>query len=143
MHLLNQVHLRYALPNLRVDVVELIPEKLFGSLLFGQKIRARRDHSHTDNVIVERNEPSPVKLFCVENQSVVFRLFSRNARATDSTGDLREEGDLLVIIAEIFRTGDTLVGEKGRLARAIEHHLGFDVLALAVRPANGYAAHRA
>src|SRR6266568_8020833 len=55
MHVLNQVHLRYAIPKLRVDIVELIPEKLFGSLLFGQKVRVRRDHSHTDDVLVERN----------------------------------------------------------------------------------------
>src|SRR4029450_1693886 len=80
MHLLNQVQLRYAIPKLRVDVVELIPEKLFGSLLFGQKVCAGRDHSHTNDVLVERNEPRPVKLFRVENKRVGFRVFSRKAR---------------------------------------------------------------
>src|SRR5262245_18815380 len=52
MHLLNQVHFRYAIPKLRVNVVELVSEKLFGSLLFSQKVRVRRDHSHTDDVLV-------------------------------------------------------------------------------------------
>src|SRR5262249_37069765 len=143
MHLLNQVQFGYAIPEFRVDVVEFIPEKLFGSLLFGQKVRARRDHSHADNILLERNEPRSMKLFLVEDQRVIFRIFARSARATDGTGDLREEGDLLVIVTEIFRTGDALVGEKGCLARAIEHDLRFDVLGLTVRPLNGYAAHRA
>src|SRR5437667_7373191 len=88
VHLLNQVQLRYAIPKLRVDVIELVPEKLFGSLLFGQKVRVRRDHSHTDNVVIKRNEPCPVKLFRVEDQSIVFGIFARNARATDGAGDL-------------------------------------------------------
>src|SRR5713101_1312428 len=141
MHLLNQVHVGYTTPNFWVDVVKLIPEELFWSLLFRKEVSAGRDHSHTDNVPVDRNEPRPMKLLRVEDHSVVFRLFARNARATDGTGDLREKGDLLVIATDIFRTGDTLVGEKGCLARAIEHDLGFDVLALTVRPANRYAAH--
>src|SRR5436190_5784561 len=139
VHLLNQLHLRYAIPKLRVDVVELIPEKLFGSLFFGQKVSAGRDHSYTNNVVIERNEPCPVKLFRVEDQSIVFRIFTRNARATDGAGHLREKGDLLVIVTEIFRTGDTLVCEKGCLARAIKHYLRFDVLVLTVGPANRYA----
>src|SRR5437868_7525355 len=57
MHLLNQVQFRNTIPNLRVDVVELIAEKLFRSLFFGQKVRVWRDHSDADNVLVERNEP--------------------------------------------------------------------------------------
>ena len=140
VHFLNQVQLRYAIPKLRVNVVELVPEKLFGSLFFGQKISVGGDHSHTDNILVERNEPGPMKLFRIEDQSIVFRLFARSAGATDSAGHLREEGDLLVVVTKIFWTGNPLVGEKGCLARAIEHHLRFDVLALAVRPANRYSA---
>src|SRR5437667_2474937 len=142
VHLLNEVHFRYSIPKLRVDIVELVPEKLFGSLLFGEKVCVGRDHSYTDNVLVEWNEPRPVKLFRVEDQSVVFRFLTRSAGATDGAGDLREERDLLVVVTKIFWTGDTLVGEKGCLARAIEHHLSFDVLALAVRPANRDASHR-
>src|SRR5437773_2206852 len=38
MHLLNQVHFRYAIPKFRVDIVELVPDKLFGSLLSGEKV---------------------------------------------------------------------------------------------------------
>src|SRR5207249_8155453 len=113
VHLLNQVQLRYAISKLRVDVVELIPEKLFGGLLLGQKVRVWRHHSDADYVVIQRNEPRPMKLFRVENKRVVFRIFARSAGATDSTGDLREEGDLLVVITEVFRTGGPLVGKKG------------------------------
>src|SRR6266487_481535 len=78
MHLLNQVHLGYATPNFRVDVVKLIPEELFWSLLFRKKVSPRRDHSHTDNVPVDRNEPRPMKLLRVEDQRVVLRGFARD-----------------------------------------------------------------
>src|SRR5262245_10392420 len=57
MHLLNQLHLRYTIPKLRVDIVVLVPEKLFGSLLFREEVRIWRDHSYANNVLVERNEP--------------------------------------------------------------------------------------
>src|ERR1043166_8733738 len=88
VHLLNQVQLGYTIPDLRIDVVELISEKLFGSLLFGQKIRVWRDHSHTDNVLVDRNEPGPVKLSRVEDQRIVFRFFAGSAGATDRSRNL-------------------------------------------------------
>ena len=88
VHLLNQVQIRYAIPKLGVDVVELVPEKLFGRLFFGQKVCIGRNHSDTDNVVVERNEPCPMKLFRVEDQSIVFKLFARSAGATDGAGHL-------------------------------------------------------
>src|SRR6516164_8028910 len=53
MHLLNQLHFRYTIPKLRVDIVVLVPEKLFGSLFFGEKVRIWRDHSDTNNFLVE------------------------------------------------------------------------------------------
>ena len=84
-----------------------------------------------------------MKLSRIENNRVVFRIFARSAGATDSTGDLREKRDLLVVVTKIFWTGGTLVGQKGCLARAIEHNLRFNVLALAVRPTDRYASHRA
>ena len=56
-----------------------------------------------------------MKLSRVENKRVVFRIFSRNARASDGAGYLRKEGDLFVIVTKIFRTGGTLVLEKGCL----------------------------
>ena len=112
-------------------------------MLFLQKVSPRRDHSDADDVLIERDEPSPVELLRIKNQCVVFRVFARSAGASDGAGDLRKKGDLLVVAADVFWTGDTLVGEKRCLARAIEHYLGFDVLALAVRPANGYASQRA
>src|SRR5256886_17522862 len=74
MHLLNEVHFRYAIPKLRVNIVELVPEKLFRSLLFREKVRVWRDHSYTNNLFVERNEPRPMKLFRVEDHSVVFSI---------------------------------------------------------------------
>src|SRR5256885_4563646 len=57
MHLLNQLHFRYTFPKLRVDIVVLVPEELFRSLLFSEKVRIRRDHSYANNLFVERNEP--------------------------------------------------------------------------------------
>src|SRR4029077_11677973 len=97
MHFLNQIHLRYPTPNFRDDVIELIPEKLFGSLLFGQKVGSRRDPSHTDNVLVECKERPPTTRPRGKDQCVVLRLFARNARATDGACDLRKKGDLFVV----------------------------------------------
>src|SRR5947207_13700963 len=88
MHLLNEVHFRYAIPKLRVNIVELVPEKLFRSLLFREKVRVWRDHSYTNNLLVERNEPRPMKLFRVEDHNVVFSIFARGGGATDGAGDL-------------------------------------------------------
>src|SRR5438552_18198889 len=70
MHLLNQVQFRYAIPNLRVDIVELVAEKLFGSLFFGQKVSVRGDHSYTNNVLIQWNEPRPMELSRIENNRV-------------------------------------------------------------------------
>src|SRR5919108_6279995 len=104
VHLLNQLHFRHAIPKLRIDIVELASEKLFGSLLFSQKVGVWRDHSNTNDVLVERNEPGPVKFSRVKDHSIVFRIFARSAGATDGARGLREEGDLLVVVAKIFGT---------------------------------------
>src|SRR6266481_4947846 len=88
MHLLNQLQFRYAIPNLRVDIVELVAEKLFGSLFFGQKVSVRGNHSYTNNVLIQWNKPRPMKLSRIENNRVVFRIFARSAGATDGAGDL-------------------------------------------------------
>src|SRR6266550_9409230 len=100
VHLLYQVHFRYAIPKLRVDIIVLVSEKLFGSLLFREKVRIWRDHSYTNNFLVERNEPRPMKLFRVEDHSVVFRIFAGGGGATDGVGSLREEGNLLVVVTK-------------------------------------------
>src|ERR1041385_9557146 len=88
VHLLNQVHFRYPIPKLRVDIVVLVSEKLFRSLLFRKKVRIWRDHSYANNFLVERNEPRPMKLFRVEDHSVVFRIFARGIGSTDGASGL-------------------------------------------------------
>ena len=88
MHLLNELHFRYAIPKLRIDIVVLVAEKLFGSLLFREKVRIWRDHSYANNVLVQRNKPRPVKLFRVKNNRIVFRILARSSGATDCAGDL-------------------------------------------------------
>src|SRR5205823_14372684 len=84
-----------------------------------------------------------MELLGVEDEGVILRCLSGSARAADRTGDLGEKGDLLVIAADIFWTSHLLVGEKGRLARTIKHHLCFDIFFRAIRPAHFYATHRA
>src|SRR5438128_2849955 len=78
MHLLNQVHLGYATPKFWVDVVKLIPEELFWSLLFRKEVSPRRDHPDADDILIEWNEPGPVKFLRVEDQCIVPRGFARN-----------------------------------------------------------------
>src|SRR6185312_11349178 len=86
VYLLNQVQLRYAIPNLGVNVVELVAVKLFRRLFFGQKVCPRRDHSYADNVFVNWNEPSPMKLFRVEDQRIVFRILPGSVGAANGAG---------------------------------------------------------
>ena len=91
MHLLDQLHLGNTAPDFRINVVKLIAEELLRGLLFLQKVSPRRDHSDADDVLIERDEPSPVELLRIKNQCVVFRVFARSAGASDGAGDLRKK----------------------------------------------------
>src|SRR4029077_8104634 len=85
-----------------------------------------------------------MELARIKDQRVVFMLVAGGAMIANGVDDLRKDGDLLVIGAQILRAGyPAEVRQPCCLPRTIEQHIGFDIHCfLAISRTNLYAAHR-
>src|SRR5439155_26269129 len=111
-------------------------EKFLGTLFCFYKGGLRCHQSHADDILVNRNEPSPVKLILVKDERITSRFFTRGSRVADRSGNVRDESGLFVIGPDVFWAGDALVGEKGCHSRTLDPDLRCLVLVPALRPSD-------
>src|SRR5690349_19566389 len=103
MDLLGHVQLWYPASNFGINIEDLASEILFRCLFFLEVLRPRRHHSETNDFLVDRDKPRPMKFLIVENESVVFRLDPGRVLSADCTFNVGEERNLFVIAAKILR----------------------------------------
>ncbi len=107
------------------------------------EVGGRNDDADAGDGVIDGDGPGPVELLLVEDVDVAgLKPGFGGVVVPHIVGHLGEQGDLLVVGAQVLRPRSPTVGEKGRLARAVEGDLCLDVERCAVVGLNGCALHR-
>src|SRR5678815_5678675 len=111
-----------------IDLRQVAAKEFFFGFLMRLEFRRWHDQPQTNDFVVYRDKPCPMKFLFVEDERVVFRGFAGRSAVAEGTLYMRKKSDLLVVASNVLRSGYLLVGEEGRHSGTIQNHLGFDVL---------------
>ena len=112
MHLLDKLYVGNPAREIAVDPGKSTAEELIRSLPRFLKGGRGYDHPEADHLVIDRNEPGPVEFLLIKDQCVAFRVLTRRAAVADSASGVRKKGDLLIVIADIFRPCHPLICKK-------------------------------
>src|SRR5437764_1826191 len=91
---------------LRMKLAQFSNVKITFALFLMQEVSRRTNYSHTHDLIIERDKPTPVIFFLVKDQGVIFVSFTSPTVVPHGIDYLREDGDLLVVRSQILWTCD-------------------------------------
>ena len=116
----------------QVDLRQVAAKEVLPGFLLCLEFRRWHDDPQTNDFVVHRDKPCPVKFLFVEDKGVILRGFTSHSAVADGTFYMRKKSDLFIVASNVFRSGHFLVGEEGRHSGTIQNHLRFDVLGCAI-----------
>ena len=68
----------------RIDLRQVAAKKFLRRLLVRDEFRRRHDQTQTNDLLVDRNEPGPVKLLFVKDEGIILRHLAGRSRRRGS-----------------------------------------------------------